>query len=76
MGFAIGYFSLKQTADNLVQKLRAKGHQVQTRRSEFNGRTTWKVWAQPICCNDAYNEKQRLQNAGYAAILKRSENFQ
>jgi len=71
----LGIFSLKQTAENLSKKLKSRNINVNVRRSEFNGRTTWTVWAGPFSGTDAYNRKEELQNLGYAAILKRAEKF-
>jgi len=71
----LGIFSLKDTAENLVNKLNGMGYLVKMRRSEFNGRTSWMVWSGPFSGDDAYRAKSKLQNQGYAAILKNADQF-
>ena len=71
----LGIFSLKDTAENLVNRLNGMGHFVKMRRSEFNGRTSWAVWSGPFSGDDAYRTKSKLQNQGFAAILKNADQF-
>lgn len=71
----LGIFSLKSTAEKLVNKLNRLGISVKIRETRFNGRTSWTVWSGPYSNRDANNNKRRLQNQGYAAILKSAESF-
>lgn len=71
----LGIFSLKSTAENLKNKLDRLGISVKLRQTEFNGRTSWTVWSGPYTNRDANTNKRRLQNQGYAAILKSAESF-
>jgi hypothetical protein len=71
----LGIFSLKSTAERLVNKLNHLGIFVKLREAEFNGRTSWTVWSGPYSNREANTQKRRLQNQGYAAILKSAESF-